>query len=377
MSKKRYYLDANFASQTSEEVWKLVTEFQLYHRSNFDATYQIASLEEKITTARRQITQAIGADTEDYLYATSSHSQNIFFIFYVLYQNFIYHTGKNIVLISAFDRQTEKALQPFVSVGCIIKKIVPNAKGQITKQEVEDAISPKTAFISLPFADPVTGVIYPIWDIGEYCRQMGIFFHVEVSRILGQIIFPFSRLPADFLSFDGRYLSGLSGIAITFVKKQISLAGFWREKNRLDMPGLLIALGFAVNSLSNLQEYNCLEIARHKSIFEKKLTDAMPSVQILFPCVEQLSNTSVIAFPGLHSEALLYALQDAEIIASVGESNYESLAGIVSTCPEFADRANQCIHCSFTNKEKTADFEEIIYRMVKAVQSLSPVTGIL
>lgn len=374
---KRYYLDANFASQTSKEIWKPVTDFQLTHRSNFYASYQSVAFEEKINTAYMQITQAVGADVQDYLYTTSSHSQNIFFIFYAIYQNFIYHTGKNIVLISAFDKQTEQVLQRFVSLGCVIKKIVPNPKGQITKREVEDAISPKTAFVSLPFADPVTGIIYPIWDIGEYCRQMGILFHVEVSRILGQMIFPFSSLPADFLSFDGRYFSGLSGIAITFVKKQISIAGVWIEENRLDAPSLLIALGSALSSLSNAQEYTCLEIARHKSIFEKKLIDAIPCAQILFPCVEQLSNTSVIAFPGLHNEALLYILQDAEVIASIGDSNYESLADIVSTCPEFANLANQCIHCSFTNNEKEADFEEIIHRMIKAVQSLYTVTGVL
>lgn len=374
---QRYYLDANFASQTSEEIWKIAAQFHLHHRSNFDAPYQSASVEEKITTACIQIRQGIGADLQDYLYTTSSHRQNIFFIFYAIYQNFIYHTGKNMVLISAFDKETERALQPFVSLGCIIKKIVPNAKGQITKREVEEAISPKTAFVSLPFANSVTGIIYPIWDIGEYCRQMGIFFHVEVSQILGQMIFPFSTLPADFLSFDGRYISGLSGIAITFVKKQISIAGVWREENRRDTPSLLIALGFAISSLASAQEYTCLEIARHKSIFKKKLVDIIPSAQILFSSVEQLSNTVVIAFPGLHSEALLYMLQDAGVIASIGDSNSESLAQIVSTCPEFAELANQCIHCSFTNQEKEADFEEIIERMRKVVQSLYTVTGVV
>lgn len=374
---KRYYLDANFASHTSEEIWKTATQFQLHHRSNFHAPYQSVAFEEKTTIACMQIRQAIGADVQDYLYATSSHSQNIFFIFYAIYQNFIYHTGKNIVIISAFDKQTEQVLQRFVNLGCVIKKIVPNAKGQITKQEVEDAISPKTAFVSLPFADPVTGIIYPIWDIGEYCRQMGIFFHVEVSQVLGQIIFPFSSLPADFLSFDGRYISGLCGIAITFVKKQISIGGIWREESGLDAPSLLIALGSALSSLASAQEYTCLEIARHKSIFEKRLIDAIPSAQILFSSVEQLSNTSVIAFPGIHNEALLYMLQDAEVIASIGDSNYESLEEIVSTCPEFANVANQSIHCSFTNNEKEADFEEIIDRMIKAVQSLHTVTGML
>lgn len=374
---KKYYLNATFATKTSEEVWQRATDFQLYFRSNADAPDQILSCNEKLLIAHAQITTAIGADSDDYLYTTSSHYQNIFSIFHAIYQNFIYPTGKNIVLISPFDKQTERVLQSFISLGCVIKKIVPNPKGQITRQEIENAISPKTAFVSLPFADPVTGIIYPIWDIGEYCRQMGIFFHVEISHILGQMIFPFSSLPVDFVSFDGRYVEGLSGIAATFVKKEVNLSGVWKERNRPDAPGLFIALGFALQALSQAKETACLEIARHKAIFEKQLTDTIPTAQLLFSSIEQLSNTVVIAFPGLHQEALLYFLQEIQIIASIGDPNYASLATILSTCPELAHMAHHSIHCSFTLREKEEDFQEIVQRIARTVQSLQTITGVL
>lgn len=374
---KKYYLDANFASQTSREVWEKATDFQLQYRSGLHAPYQILSCQEKLKLAREQIARAIGTEPRDYIYATSSHCQNATAIFHAIYKNFIYPTGKNIVLISAFDSQTEKALEPFVGLGCVIKKVVPNAKGQITVREIEKAISPKTAFISLPFADPLTGIVYPIWDIGEYCRQMGIFFHVESSHILGQMIFPFSSLPADFLSFDGRHICGLSGIAICCAKREISISGIWEEENRWDAPSLLVALGFALSTISSAQEYTCLEIARYKSILEKKLIDAMPAVQILFPRVEQLSNTSVIAFPGIHSEALLYALHDKEVYASIGNPNGQSLARILSTCPEYACLADQSIHCSFTLDINEEDLVEITHRIVHAAKSLHTVSGIL
>lgn len=374
---KKYYLDANFASQTSPEIWEKATDFQLQYRSSLQAPYQSLQYKEKLELAREQIARAIGVATKDYIYATSSHRQNIHSIFHAIYKNFIYPTGKNIVLISAFDRQTEKALEPFVGLGCVIKKIVPNAKGQITVREIENAISPKTAFVSLPFADPVTGIVYPIWDIGEYCRQMGIFFHVESSYILGQMIFPFSSLPVDFLSFNGRHIYGLSGIAICCVKREINISGIWEEDDRFDAPSLLMALGFALHTISSSQEYTCLEIARYKSIFEKKLIDGMPSAQILFSRVEQLSNTSVIAFPGIHSEALLYALHDKEIYASIGNPNYESLARILSTCSECAHWASEAVHFSFTLNINEQDLIEISDRIINAVESLRTVSGLL
>ena len=205
---KKYYLDSNFSAQTPSEVWQVATDFQLQYRSDLQSPYQRVACEEKIKEARSQIARAVGADSKGYIHATASHTQNILCIFHTIYKNFIYPTGKNIVLLSAYDLETEKALQAYIALGCVIKKIVPNEKGQITIKEIENALSPKTAFLSLPFADPVTGIIYPIWEIGEYCRQRGIFFHVEITQVLGKMIFPFSTLPVDFLSFDGRLLYG-------------------------------------------------------------------------------------------------------------------------------------------------------------------------
>lgn len=374
---KKYYLDSNFSSETPSEVWQVATDFQLKYRSDLQSPYQRLGCEEKIAEACRQIAGAVGADPKDYIHTTASHRQNIFFLFHAIYKNFIYPTGKNIVLISALDIETEKALQPFVALGCVIKKILPNEKGQITRKEIENSLSPKTAFLSLPFADPVTGIVYPIWEIGEYCRQMGIFFHVEISQVLGKMIFPFSTLPVDFLSFDGRLLYGLAGIAICIIKRETSVSGVWTEKKTFDAPSLLVALSFAIEKISRLQEHTCLEIARYKSIIEKKLVSTMPSTQIVFPNIEKLPNTSVIAFPGIHSEAMLYALQERGVQASLGNQYSATLPSILSACPAFAHLFNQSIHFSYGLDLIEGDLAEIADRIKSAATSLYIVSGVL
>lgn len=373
---KKYYVDSNFSSQTPTEIWQAATDFQLQYRSDVQSPYQRLGCAEKIAEACRQIARVVGANPKDYIHATASHTQNIFSIFHAIYKNFIYATGKNIVLISALDVETEKALQPFTALGCVIKKIAPNEKGQITRKEVENSLSPKTAFLSLPFADPVTGIIYPIWEIGEYCRQMGIFFHVEISQVLGKMIFPFSTLPVDFLSFDGRLLYGLAGIAICIIKKEFPISGTWTEKTTFDAPSLLVALGVAIQKISSLQEHTCLEIARYKSIIEKKLVSTMPSTQIVFPNVEKLPNTSVIAFPGIHSESMLYALQERGVQASLGNQHSASLPSILSACPASAHLFNQAIHFSYGLDLVEEDLEEIADRIQSAATSLYIVSGV-
>lgn len=373
---KKYYLDSNFSSQTPAEIWQVATDFQLEYRSDTQSFYQRLNCEKKIAEAYRQIARAAGAEPQDYLHATASHGQNIISIFQAIYKNFLYPTGKNIILLSSFDVETEKALQSFTGLGCVIKKIAPNEKGQITVKEIEKSLSPKTAFLSLPFADPVTGIIYPIWEIGEYCRQAGIFFHVEISQVLGKMIFPFSTLPVDFLSFDGRLLYGLAGIAISIIKRDLPIAGIWREKKTVDAPSLLVALGFALQKITSLQEHLCLEIARYKSIIEKKLVSRMPTTQILFPKIEKLPNTSVIAFPGIHSEAMLYALQERGIYASLGNLYSSSLPAILSSCPTFAPLCNQSLHFSYGLDLLEEDIEEIVDRITQAATSLYIVSGV-
>lgn len=373
---KKYYLDSNFSSETPAEVWQEATDFQLQYRSDVQSPYQRLACEEKITKAYHQIAKAVGAGPKDHIHATGSHAQNIFSIFHAIYKNFIYPTGKNIVLISAYDLETEKVLDQFTGLGCVIKKIFPNEKGQITVKEIESSLSPKTAFVSLPFADPVTGIIYPIWEIGECCRQAGIFFHVEISQVLGKMIFPFSTLPVDFLSFDGKLLYGLAGVAISIIKSDFPISGKWKEQKILDAPSLFVALGFALQKITSLQEHVCLEIARYKSIIEKKLVSLLPSAQIVFPKIEKLPNTSVIAFPGIHSEAMLYALHQREVHASLGNFQWASLPTMLSVCPTYAALYNQSVHFSYGSELMEKDLEEIAHRIREAATSLYIISGV-
>ena len=91
-------------------------------------------------------------------------------------------------------------------LGCALKILPVNERGQVTPAILEEMIKPRAALVSLPWADARTGVIHPIAALAELCREKEVRFHVDASEVIGKLFFRFQDLPVDFLSFDGGLL---------------------------------------------------------------------------------------------------------------------------------------------------------------------------
>ena len=51
--------------------------------------------------------------------------------------------------------------------------------GELTRQDLKDAIRPTTALVSVMAVNNEIGVIQPIKEIGKICRENSVFLHVS------------------------------------------------------------------------------------------------------------------------------------------------------------------------------------------------------
>ena len=61
----------------------------------------------------------------------------------------------------------------------------PGADGLITLDQIREAIRPDTIIISVMWVNNEIGVIQPIAEIGELCREKGIIFHSDAAQATG------------------------------------------------------------------------------------------------------------------------------------------------------------------------------------------------
>jgi len=236
-------------------------------------------------------------------------------------------SGKNhSLIIAAANRSFERLGVQFEKIGVYQKKVALNQNGQLTAPLLKEAISPKTAFLSMEWANPLTGVIHPIWELAELCKEEGILFHVDGSAALGKSCFKFQDLPIDFLTFDGPSIHGPKGSGALFAQSKWSVDPEEEgELNTAALIGLSIAAQRSLHSFDHL----CTESARLRDRLERGVTSAIDEAKVLFSHVERLPNVSVICFPGVMQELLAFHLREKKLFASFGTGKHQSLHSLL------------------------------------------------
>ena len=309
---EKIYLDAH--SATRPDPW-IIDSFS----SNLQEQWRtFSSLE-----ALEKLKASLGAAKESTFVLTGSTGETMEQIFLANYIDVVRERGRNHLLTTPLEElPTLQAIKRFEELDCAAKWITLNEQGQVTKEALEEALNPRTALVSLSWANGLTGVVHPLADIAKVCKEKDVKLHVDASYVIGKLHFQLQDLGVDFFSFDGALLHAPRGIS-----------GFFR-KGVSDIENLpaLSALNEAVEQTLSRFESVCTETARLRDYFERGIRAGFKEAQILFETAERLPNCTAIAFPGVHAETLLYALQRQGIYASIGGGRFQKLSALLKTC---------------------------------------------
>ncbi len=144
-----------------------------------------------------------GASKEDHLIFTSSGAEAVNHVIWATYVDVTRKTGKNQFLCSNLDEApTIMAMSRLQECGCLFHMVPSTPYGYVTAKEVAEKITPRTALLSLSWANGLTGVIQPVAEIAELCHERGILFHVDATHVLGKGDFTIEESGADFLTFN-------------------------------------------------------------------------------------------------------------------------------------------------------------------------------
>ncbi len=389
---KEIYLDNHTTTAPHPKVLEAMKPYLTKRWGNYLQPHQKGQeLILDIHKAYEKIYELIGADTsEDELIFVSSSEEAISTVYQIIYQEAVQQQGKNHFLtLATEDASVLMNLKRLEKLGCSTFNLELNKEGLIQVDKIAEAITPRTALVSLSLAHGLTGLIQPIEKLKELCKLRGIFLHLDISYAIGKMDIDVQELGADFITFGGDKFHGPKSSGILYVQSGVHLhplilGGLEQKGARggiLDvsqLAGLSEAATLAQENISDMG----LEIASLRDLFESNLRKGLDEVEILLNHGMRLPNVSVVAFKGVVADALLYSLNHKKVYASLGGVQFQRLSHILDLLqhsPELANGALSFVMSHQTTAEEVNRASEIIIEEVKKMRlmtkNMEPISG--
>lgn len=134
--------------------------------------------------------------------------------------HFYKNRGKHIITVNTEHKAVLDTVQELERQGFEATYLDPQENGLITLEQLEKAIRPDTILVSVMWVNNEIGVIQPIAEIGELCRERGIIFHCDAAQAVGKVEIDLQKTKIDLLTITAHKVYGPKGIGALYVRRR-------------------------------------------------------------------------------------------------------------------------------------------------------------
>jgi cysteine desulfurase len=238
------YFDHAATTPVDKRVLEAMMPYFSENYGNANSTHQMGNQARvAVEEARESIAEHIGAEPAEIIFTSGgTESDN------TVINGVVQATGKKEVITSPIEHHAIlHTVEAAKRNGVKPIYIQPETDGMISPGRVENAITDDTALVSLMHVNNEIGIINPIKEIGEVCRQHSIPFHSDTVQSAGKLPLDINEMNLDFLSMSAHKLYGPKGIGVLYIRHATPwipwMHGGSQERRRrggtLNVPGIV------------------------------------------------------------------------------------------------------------------------------------------
>lgn len=235
--------------------------------------------------------------------------------------------GKMHIISTAFEHHAVlHTLKKLEKEGFEITLLDVGESGIVDPNQLEKAIRPDTALVTIMYANNEIGTIQPIQEIGAICRKNGVLFHTDAVQAAGHLLINVEKDQIDMLSLSAHKFNGPKGSGVLYAKTGVFLTnliegGGQERGKRAGTENLPAIVGMA----AALEEACALQ--KERSIYVTKLRDQLiaglkkiSGALLNGDEIRRLPGNVNFCFPDTEAEGLLLLLDNKGICASSGSA---------------------------------------------------------
>lgn len=323
---KRIYADNAATTRMSDTAVKAMLPFLQDNFGNASSLYGIGQrAAESLQAARKQIAALIGAEpNEIYFTSCGSESDNQAILSAAATGA---RKGKKHIISTAFEHHAVlHTLKKLEKEGFEIQLLPVGKKGNITAEQVKEAIRDDTCLVTTMYANNEIGSILPIGEIGKVCREKGVTFHTDAVQAAGHLPINVKEQNIDMLSMSAHKFHGPKGVGALYVRRGIPLQslieGGAQERGKragTENVAEIVSMAAALQEACDNMEKNTAKVTALRDELIAGLKK-IPHGELNGSEENRLPGNVSFCFEGVEGESLLLLLDDKGVCASSGSA---------------------------------------------------------
>ena len=222
MVQQRVYLDNHATTPVDPRIFNAMAPFftEIYGNPASKNHSFGSEAKDAVDAARQQIAGLIGARPKEIIITSGATESNNLAIKGVAEAAAAGGAAErnHIVTLTTEHKAVLDPCQRLESLGFSVTYLKVRENGLVDLDELYTAAHEKTLLVSVMHANNEIGVIQPIAEIGAFCRQNGIVFHVDAAQSIGKVPVDVTAMNIDLLSISAHKIYGPKGIGALFVR---------------------------------------------------------------------------------------------------------------------------------------------------------------
>jgi len=339
--------------------------------------------EAAVEQAREQVASLIGASSKEIIFTSGATESNNMAIKGVMH----FYSGrkKHVITTQTEHKCVLDSCRQLEQEGFDVTYLPVASNGLIRIDDLKGAIRDDTGVVSVMAVNNEIGVVQPLAEIGNICREKKIFLHTDAAQMAGKMPINVDEMKIDLMSMSSHKLYGPKGIGALYVRRRprvrlepiINGGGQERGLRSGTLPlHLCVGFGAACKIAQEEMDYDSQWVKHLSDKLYNGITENIPEVVLNGDAKQRYPGNLNFSFSYVEGESLLMAIKNVAVSSGSActsaslEPSYVLRA--IGTDEELAHSSIRFGIGRFTTEEEIDYAIQLLTKHVTRLREMSP-----